>query len=95
MLAALIVRKSEAVGKDLVAQVAQLVDARSRSNNVQLADGGEGVDRAGVQTFQKASALCCSAGILYVSIFVADLLVGHFFVFHAASLASILVWSHD
>ncbi|EXF95731.1 hypothetical protein HK44_023650 [Pseudomonas fluorescens HK44] len=79
MSATLIVGQSETVGKNLVPKAAQLIDPRTRANDVQFTDGGKGVNRSGFQALQKASALCGSAGILYVSIFVAGLLVGHFF----------------
>jgi len=95
MAAALVVGQVLEMGVDLVAKSAQLIDAGARPDDVQFTNGGEGVYRAGFEALQKASTLSVSAGILYVSIFVAGLLVGHFFVFHAASLASILACSHD
>jgi hypothetical protein len=82
MRPAMIIGKGEAVSQDIVAQAAQFVDAGTRANDVQLADSGEGIDWAGVQALQKASALSRSVGILYVSVFVAGLLVGHFFGCH-------------
>lgn len=71
---------------DLVAERAQLANASAWANDVQVANGGKCVNRAGSQALQKSSALSSSAGILYVIVFVAGLLVGHFFVCHLCRL---------
>lgn len=52
MRAAVFVGQGDALGFDVVAGVAQLLDAGSGHHQVQVIAGGDGIHRAGVQALQ-------------------------------------------